>query len=292
MGWTLADIRNKVRQVTGRLSSNQISNAELDTYINNYYQFTFPAEVKLERQHTYYEFNTVPLQRDYTLPNGTYTNNETPIYVQYMPTYYYQDPVVFWAENPRNFGNPTPWTGDGTTTGFNTTLTLSNSYIYAGSVIVTDNTETFTDNGLGTLTGDLGGTGSVNYNTGAIAVTFNTAPTSGQNIYLTYEQYTPGRPGSALVYNNVITFFPIPDTVYPVQVKAWSVPTAFTADSDTPSLEEWGPALAYGAARDIVADYGETDRYTEITALYMEQINYILTRTCQNLMNVRSRPFW
>lgn len=292
MGWTLADIRNKVRQVTGRLSSNQISNAELDLYINNFYQFVFPAEVKLEREHQYYEFNTVPYQGDYTLPNGTYTNTETPIYVEYKPVLYYQDPVVFWSQNPRNYGRQTPWTGDGTTTAFNTTITLTASRITPGSVIVTDKTETFTDDGSGSLSGDAGGTGSINYASGVISVSFNTAPTDGQDIFLTFQQYTPGEPNSSLVYNNVITFFPVPDNVYPVQVKAWKVPTALDTDIDTPDLEEWGPAIAYGASRDIVADYGEIDRYSEITALYKEQISYVLTRTVQNLSNVRSRPFW
>lgn len=36
--------------------------------------------------------------------------------------------------------------------------------------------ETFTDNFDGTLTGDQGGTGTINYTSGAISVTFNTAP--------------------------------------------------------------------------------------------------------------------
>lgn len=62
MPWQLSDIRRKVRQVSGRLSSNELSTQQVDQYINNYYQYTFPAEVKLDRKYTYYEFNTVPLQ--------------------------------------------------------------------------------------------------------------------------------------------------------------------------------------------------------------------------------------
>ncbi|MCB2186949.1 MAG: hypothetical protein KQJ78_11060 [Deltaproteobacteria bacterium] len=45
-----------------------------------------------------------------------------------------------------------------------------------GSVSVTDGTETFADDGFGALTGDAGGTGSVNYQTGSFAATFNVAP--------------------------------------------------------------------------------------------------------------------
>ncbi len=47
------------------------------------------------------------------------------------------------------------------------------------SVVVTDGTETFSDAGAGVLTGNAGGTGTVNYGTGAVAVTFNAAPATG-----------------------------------------------------------------------------------------------------------------
>lgn len=46
--------------------------------------------------------------------------------------------------------------------------------------------ETFTDNGSGVLTGSLGGTGTINYATGAYSVTFNGAVTSG-NVLATYQ---------------------------------------------------------------------------------------------------------
>ncbi len=50
----------------------------------------------------------------------------------------------------------------------------------------TDTVETFTDNGDGTLTGSLGGTGTINYTTGAFSLTFNTAPMNTQAITATY----------------------------------------------------------------------------------------------------------
>ena len=50
--WTLADIRDKVRRVTGRLTPGELSNEALDDYINRFYEYTFPAELKLEKKHT------------------------------------------------------------------------------------------------------------------------------------------------------------------------------------------------------------------------------------------------
>src|SRR5439155_20104972 len=53
-------------------------------------------------------------------------------------------------------------------------------------VSVTDSVETFTDDRNGTMVGSLGGTGTVNYATGAVSVTFNTAPANSQAITCSY----------------------------------------------------------------------------------------------------------
>lgn len=57
-------------------------------------------------------------------------------------------------------------------------------------ISVTDGTpvtETFSDNGDGTLTGTAGGTGTINYTSGAISVTFITAPSAtANNVTVTY----------------------------------------------------------------------------------------------------------
>lgn len=290
MSWTLADIRRKVRHVTGRLSDNQLTQSRLDDYINDFYVYTLPAELKLERQHEYYEFNTTPNVRDYGFSLTSYTNIEPPVYVDQKPILYYQDPTVFIQENPYQVTRQTPWTGDGSTVTFNTTA--QGFPIISGSVIVTDNTEVFTDDGNGVLTGDLGGFGSVNYTTGAISVTFNTAPTNGQEIYLSYIQFQAGFPEAVLFYNNTFRFFPPPDTVYRVRMKAWAIEEPLSGATDLPRIEEWGPAIAYGSARQIVADFGEFERYGQITELYYEQLAYIMRRTHQNLLNTRTRPMF
>jgi len=75
--------------------------------------------------------------------------------------------------------------GDGYTVTF--TATLSKTPIKPGTVTVTDGNETFTDNGDGTLTGSLGGTGTINYVTGQITVTFATAPANYAVITADYE---------------------------------------------------------------------------------------------------------
>lgn len=79
-------------------------------------------------------------------------------------------------------------TGDGATKVFTGTLAvLSGTKKTAFGVTFTDTVETFSDNFDGTLTGSLGGTGTINYATGVYSITFNTAPVNLQAITTTYQ---------------------------------------------------------------------------------------------------------
>jgi len=62
------------------------------------------------------------------------------------------------------------------------TFTLTALPVKADSVSVNDGTETFTDDAEGVLTGGAGGSGTVNYETGEVTVTFNAAPGEGAEI--------------------------------------------------------------------------------------------------------------
>lgn len=82
-------------------------------------------------------------------------------------------------------------TGDGTQTTFTATLpcTPVDSALPwetgRSPVVVTDGTQVLSDNGLGVFTGD--GTGTINYDTGKISVTFTNPPASGAKILVDYD---------------------------------------------------------------------------------------------------------
>lgn len=78
-------------------------------------------------------------------------------------------------------------TGDGLTKTFSGTLSQISSVRTVFGLSITDGTETFTDDYSGVLTGSLGGTGTINYTTGAYSVTFNTAPANLQAITADYQ---------------------------------------------------------------------------------------------------------
>lgn len=292
--WTLSEIRRKVRQVTGRFSEDDLSNTELDDRINKYYQLRFPAEVKLEQKYTYYEFQTSPNQATYDVPDATYTNYEPPATVNNLSMLWYQNAAKFEGENPLQYTFTNPWTGDGTTVTFTTAVT--GFPIYPSTLTISDDVETFEDTTTTwttsnvNITGSLGGSATINYETGTVSVTFNAAPANGQLIHLNYVIFDAKRPQAILYFNNQFQLFPVPDQFYIIKMRAYQVVTALTNATDTPDLSEWGPCIAYGTALGIFSDYGENDAYAQTTALHKEQISLILTRTVQDLMNTRAMP--
>ena len=92
--------------------------------------------------------------------------------------------------NDPNINGEVVATGDGVQRTF--AFIMAQMPVIVGSLVITDGTETLLDNGDGTLTGDLGGTGTINYNTGNVSVTFNTAPTNHTSITANYRHHVAG----------------------------------------------------------------------------------------------------
>ena len=78
-------------------------------------------------------------------------------------------------------------TGDGVTTAFTTSLDYVP--VEGRTVVITDGSQIVNDDGAGNLVGDVSAVGvnTIDYSTGAVTVTFATAPASGFEITATYE---------------------------------------------------------------------------------------------------------
>lgn len=94
--------------------------------------------------------------------------------------------------------------GDGVVKTFIGTLAFKagNPINTAFAVVVTDGVETFTDGYDGILTGNLGGSGTINYSTGAISVTFNTAPVLASNNVIVDYQHENSTDGGIADFTN------------------------------------------------------------------------------------------
>jgi hypothetical protein len=109
------------------------------------------------------------------------TQDATGLYGSFIDA---QDSGVYTAVSNENVG-----TGNGVLVTFTDTLVFKagGARRTCFGITVTDGTETFTDNYDGTLTGSAGGTGTINYTTGAISVTFNAVVTDAQAITCNYQ---------------------------------------------------------------------------------------------------------
>lgn len=294
-GWTLADIQQKVRNVTGRPSTDQLSDVDLTNYINDYYVFTMPFELKEQIENQFLTFNTFAGIDVYSFPGGYFTD-QPGAYADGFPLIFYQDPDIFYQDWPIQVAVNDIATGDSTTTTFTGGLQnppiIINTTIFTYTIpnVVTSNIEVITDNGDGTMTGSLGGFGTLNYATGAYSITFASAPPSSAVIYGKYQGYSGNRPQGVLFFDNEFTFRPVPDATYMIKMQGYIKPITLTNPSDLPLQEEWGQVIAYGASLDIFIDTGDMDSYNQTYPIFKRYENVALGRTIQQLTAEQSVP--
>ena len=99
MDWTLADIRQAVRKYTGMLSSQQISDSDLNEAINDFYVNEFPLLIGRNELMTWHTFNTTAGTGQYSL-DVDIIKIVLPIYVDNTPVWTTHDRALFFANYP------------------------------------------------------------------------------------------------------------------------------------------------------------------------------------------------
>lgn len=301
---TLANIRSKVRQLTGRKSPVQLTDTEIDFQINNYYQTEFPQQLRILDLREVYTFQTVPNVAVYPLDTSVYQSVEPPCYVAGYYVYFSMDRGQFMALWPQLQTNETDLNGDGTTGPYS--WTTNESPILKGSVLIsaatsfnvgltiTDIPVTSTNNSSGNLINSAGTVvGTVNYETGAILVNnFDAAIPDGTPIYTQYTQYLASRPNMIFWYDNQLTLYPVPDQAYDVSVVVYKIPTAMTSALESPELSEWWEALAYGASMKIYENNIDMDGMKAMEELLERKLILIRRRSWYNLGSQRTKTIY
>lgn len=280
---TLARIRQIVRNITGRQSIDQLSDAQLDNYIDDFYLYDLPEQLKTMQLEEYYTFRTQPTVAIYNLPENYYWVKPS-AYISGNEISWCQDPSAFFRLWQQNKFLETGAVGNG---GLVYTFTLSNTPILRGSVIIADDVESFTDDSAGVLAGSAGGVGVINYATGVVTVTFAVGPVVGVNINAQYYPYVASRPQSVLFYNNTFEFRPIPDQTYEFKCKSLIRPTAFAAATSSPEIVEWYEMIAYGACLKIFIESGDWDEHAKMYPIFDRQKNLAQRRAIKKLSTQR-----
>ena len=122
----LSDIRNKVRRITGRPSNAQISDSQIDDYINTYYIYDLPEQLQLISNRVNYQFVTNANTAIYDLPNDIYLTAMPPVFIGGYQSFMTQSREAFYRINPGlNYLQQSVSTGNGTGLGYNFILSAT-----------------------------------------------------------------------------------------------------------------------------------------------------------------------
>lgn len=267
--FSLTDIITKVRKITARPSSAQISDAEIIRYINTFYIFDMPEHLKLESLKVNYQFVTSANRPVYDFPTDLYLVTMPPVYIGGYQSYMTQSRENFFRINPNlNYLQQQVYTGNGTA-GPYTGQSLINTPILPGfkpnppgaysatavqarylnwNVLVSGidssgNSQSLVDDGQGNLVSPTDPAtpptaptvrGTINYSTGAISINatgFPVAIPSGNPINVQYTPYVASRPQQVCFYQDQFLLYPIPDQAYTVSFEAYKYPIPFNTDA-------------------------------------------------------------
>jgi len=299
--WTLADIRTKTRATTGRPDTSMMSNAVLDDYINKFYQYVLTKELKIFWGYTYYQFFTQPNIDQYVGPTTSFQTINPQVWCDGFPIEWYISPDLFYQDWPQQENKSVVATGDGTTASFS--FNIPAFPIIPGSLYVTDGTQVAQDDGSGGFLAPDSGT--IDYLTGAVSVTFSVAPASNANISQTSQTYMANRPQAILYFKskplddstpaernnqNYFVLRPVPDNVYLVKMQGIQIPPALVNPTDVPFREDLGPLIAYGASLEIFADFNQMDQYDQVMVQYNRYKDVSMQDTYEEYLYQRSVP--
>jgi len=240
---TLSDIETKVRRLTRSPSTAQLSQADLNTYINTFVLYDFPEHLRTFNLRTKFTFFANPYQDTYYTDTASYGTNplaqnnplydfqnkyltiHKPVYVAGFQTFYSQSEEQFFAVFPKvNSIASIGVTGDGATTSFSGVINSQQAIVppnMVQNVALLQNQVTFAsldanNNGLTMIDVPV-----INPITGN--------PTSIGNLY--QPGYLPSTPPTAQNVNNYINYVTGQFTV------------AFTLDGTTPVAPGAGVAI-------------------------------------------------
>lgn len=284
-------IRKKVRRLTRSPSTNQISDADIDEYVNTFVLYDFPSHLRLFSLRTVFTFTTEPYIDVYENDNvvgspfnnfiNKYVSLHKPVYIGGREATLSQDRSEFFRYYPIERSiKETGKKGDGGTTNFSGTLSntpVLRNHVLFSSFDGSNNGLELHDDGTGSLTGD--GSGTINYVTGAYTLNFSTAPGSGKDIESQTVPYQPTWPEAILYYDSKLTVRPVPDKPYQVSIEAYIRPTELLSSSDEPKLRQWWQYIAYGAAKKVFEDRTDIESVQRILPELKEQEKLVLRNT-------------
>jgi len=298
---SLLQIRTKIRRLTRSPSTSQLTDDQIDDYVNTFVLYDFP-EFTLDKKLTFYIMPNVDQYGNNTVnaddPLYNFINVsltvQHPVYVGGEEVNLSQSRAQFFRQYPKYNYEESIGTGDDVTTAFAGTLSsapiLARTVMFSSidsdgeGIVVSDVPRMDGATGLQTQVGDLvvpdnaASVGTINYITGVYSFTFPTAPDTDKDVVAQAYKYSTGKPRSVLYEDNTFTFRPVPDKSYRVEIDTFRRPTELLADADEPEISQWWQYIAYGAAKKVFEDRMDVESVRAITPEFMNQRALVLQR--------------
>jgi len=298
---TLTAIRTKVRRLTRSPSSSQLTNDQIDDYVNTFVLYDFP-EFTVDNKLVFflmpnvdvYETNTENETDPLFNFKNVYLSITSPIYVAGQEVEFSQSRDQFFRQYNQNETTENVGTGDSITTSFAGTLsatpvlarkvTFSSIDDDGNGIVLSDVPQEDGVTGIITTTGDLVepddtvSMGVINYITGVYALTFPIAPGLAEDVVAQTYTYAAARPRAVMFEDHQFTFRPVPDKTYRVEVDAFKRPTELLSGTDEPDIAQWWQYIAYGAAKKVFEDRMDVESVQAISPEFFRQRSLVLQK--------------
>jgi len=298
---TLSSIRTKIRRLTRSPSTSQLTDAQIDDYVNTFVLYDFP-EFTVDSKLVFflspnvdtYETNTVNESDPLFNFKNVYLSVQDPVYVSGRKVGLSQSREQFYGRYPQTEREESIGTGNNATVAY--AGTLSSTPVLAGSVmfssvdsdgnaiILKDVAREDGATGYQTQVGDLVvpntdvSRGTINYLTGVYDLTFAGTPGTSEDIVAQSYSYTAAIPLTVLFEDRKFIFRPVPDKSYRVEVDAFKRPTELLLSTSVPNIAQWWQYIAYGAAKKVFEDRMDVESVQAITPEFMRQRSLVLQR--------------
>lgn len=118
-------------------------------------------------------------------------------------------------------------------------------------------------------------------------------PTAFYNIWPETQTYQQTRPQYVLYWDDKLVFRAPPNQQYQVKIAGYRTNPALVLNAEVDSqidLDYWWRYIAYGAALDLLADYGETAVYNDTYPIFLRYKDLVTARTYIQQNQKRTNP--
>ena len=294
---TLANIQTKVRRLTRSPSASQLSDDQLNNYINTFILYDFPAHLRLFSLRTLLTFYTQPGVDTYST-NTTVTTDplynfqnkyvavHQPVFIAGVQCFYTQWRDAFYGMWPQtNTVEQTLLFGDNSSGPFTGYVPTAVAPIQPFTSVPSVPYPFILQSSVNFNCLDTNGTSMVMVD---VPISNLIGNLTQANVPLVPPYDTTQNPAHYINYQ----LRPVPDKTYTVEIEVDIRPTQLINSTDIPQITQWWQYIAYGAAKKIFEDRMDLDSVQQIMPEFKQQERLVLRTTLTQQAEERTQTIY